>query len=119
MGKSRTPWLNERPFKPCKAMTRKDLESKLRELHEKHRAAHQETVQAINAYLDEHPEGLSVTQQADPSGDWRIEQMVHDMLHNAAWIEDRLAGRTGSVGNPQYRHSLTKKVRRIMGYLVP
>lgn len=102
-------------------MTRKDLESKLRELHEKHRAAHQETVHAINAYLDEHPEGLSVTQQADPSGDWRIEQMVHDMLHNAAWIEDRLSGKAGwsSETNPQYRHSLTKKVRRIMGYLVP
>lgn len=99
-------------------MTRKDLESKLRELHEKHRAAHQETVQAINAYLDEHPEGLSVTQQADPSGDWRIGQMVHDMLHNAAWIEDRLALMEGPT-DPQYRHSLTKKVRRIMGYLVP
>jgi len=99
-------------------MTRKDLESKLRELHEKHRAAHQETVQAINAYLDEHPEGLSVTQQADPSGDWRIEQMVHDMLHNGAWIEDRLALMEGPT-DPQYRHSLTKKVRRAMGYLVP
>ncbi len=99
-------------------MTRKDLESKLRELHEKHRATHQETVHAINAYLDEHPEGLSVTQQADPSGDWRIEQMVHDMLHNAAWIKDRLALMEGPT-DPQYRHSLTKKVRRIMGYLVP
>lgn len=100
-------------------MTRKQLEAKLRKLHEQHRGIHQATVKAVNEYMDEHPEGLSVTQQADPSGDWRIEQMVHDMLHNAAWIQDRLAKRTGSIGNPDYHLSLTKKVRRAMGYTQP
>jgi len=100
-------------------MNHTELQTRLQKLHEQHRAIHQATVHAVNEYMDANPDGLSITQQADPSGPWRIEQMVHDMLHYAAWIEDRLARRTGSVGNPEYRLSLTKKVRRIMGYTQP
>jgi hypothetical protein len=100
-------------------MTRTELENRLQAIHAEHRALHQATVDAINEYMEAHPDGLSVTQQADPSGPWKIESFVHDMLHNAAWIEDRLSGRTGSIGNPDYRRSLTKKVRRIMGYTNP
>lgn len=100
-------------------MTRQELEARLQVIHAEHRTLHQATVEAVNDYMNANPDGLTVTQQADPSGPWKIEALVHDMLHNAAWIEDRLAKRTGSIGNPDYKRSLTRKVRRIMGYTQP
>jgi len=99
-------------------MNRTELETQLRAIHEEHRALHQQTVEAVNGYMKDNPDGLSTTQQSDPSGPWKIETLVHDMLHNAAWIEDRLAG-TVVPSSSGYKSSLTKKVRRIMGYLIP
>ena len=99
-------------------MNRTELETQLRAIHEEHITLHQRTVEAVNEYMKNNPDGLSTTQQSNPSGPWKIETLVHDMLHNAAWIEDRLAGIVAPT-NSGYKHSLTKKVRRIMGYLIP
>ena len=111
-------WGTFERIEPAQTMTRQELETRLQAIHQEHRALHQATVKAVNEYIAANPDGLSVTQQADPSGPWKIETLVHDMLHNAAWIEDRLAGIV-VPSHRDYRRSLTKKVRRIMGYSCP
>ena len=42
--------------------------------------------------------------------------LVSDLLFNGSWIDDRLHGFTGTVGSKTYNKSLTKKIRKSLGY---
>lgn len=99
---------------------RKRLEQAIARAMKHHNRAHSIAVDAINDYLSKHPEGLSHAQQhVDHAGhvtDRAIAQAVEAIAGQAAWIHDRLAGMIGSPGMPGYDTSLSKKIRKALGY---
>jgi len=101
-------------------MTRKQLEARLLKALSAHKKAHGLAIDAVNEYLSEHPEGLSHAQQAtDHAGlirEGNISDTVGDILHQGAWIADRLAGCVGMPGLDGYERSLSRKIRKAQGY---
>ena len=45
-----------------------------------------------------------------------IEKFTDDLCLSGAWINDRLIGKSGVVHSKEYRGSLTKKIRKALGY---
>ena len=46
----------------------------------------------------------------------QIEKFSDSLILKGAWIYDRIQGKTCTTHNPNYRGSLTKKVRKALGY---
>ena len=46
------------------------------------------------------------------------EKLTDSLCLSGAWIQDKLTGRVGVPSHPEYRGSLTKKVRKALGYNV-
>jgi len=46
----------------------------------------------------------------------RIEKFVDQLCLSGAWITDRINGKSGVPSNSNYRGSLTKKIRKALGY---
>ena len=47
-----------------------------------------------------------------------IENITDNLCLSGAWITDRMNGITAVTHSPQYNKSLTKKVRKALGYLI-
>ena len=45
-----------------------------------------------------------------------IEDIVDSLCLKGAWIQDRLNGKSGVYSSSKYRGSLTKKIRKALGY---
>lgn len=43
-------------------------------------------------------------------------KLTDSLCLSGAWVRDRLTGFSGAPGVPEYRGSLTKKVRKALGY---
>ena len=46
------------------------------------------------------------------------EKLTDSLCLSGAWVRDRLTGFEGTTHSPKYRGSLTKKVRKALGYNV-
>lgn len=46
----------------------------------------------------------------------RIENLIDYLIISGAWIEDRFNKKSGVTSSKNYRGSLTKKVRKALGY---
>lgn len=69
---------------------------------------HQKTVEAVLMFLDHNPTG------GEPSP--KIERIVDNVCLHAAWIYDRIQDKTCTHHSPDYRRSLTKKIRKALGF---
>ena len=45
-----------------------------------------------------------------------IERFTDDLCLSGAWVQDRLNGFSGLSHQPTYKKSLTKKIRKALGY---
>ncbi|MGB4966328.1 MAG: hypothetical protein WBO77_04465 [Microgenomates group bacterium] len=68
-------------------------------------------VSDTNEYIESNPD----TNMDTVSGG-AVEYLTHDLCLSGAWIIDRLNDRTGITGDKNYKYSLTKKIRKALGY---
>ncbi len=45
-----------------------------------------------------------------------VENLVDDLCLSGAWIKDRIEGKSGNPHSDKYRGSLSKKIRKVLGY---
>jgi len=67
-------------------------------------------VTAVNEYLSENPESH------DPFSSASVDRKVDSLALSTGWIYDRLRG-TSPMGMEPNRRSVTKKLRKALGYL--
>lgn len=90
--------------------TQKQLEKRIAHLHDiMDRHVWWKTVDAINEYLKHNPEGL------DPSFT-KLERFSDSLCLKGAWIYDRVQSKICVTHNPDYKGSLTKKIRKALGF---
>ncbi len=46
----------------------------------------------------------------------KVETLIESLSLSGAWIHDRLNGKIGIVSDKKYRGSLTKKIRKALGF---
>lgn len=46
----------------------------------------------------------------------QIERLVDELCLSGAWIKDRLDGKSGNPHSDKYKGSLSKKIRKSLGY---
>lgn len=89
--------------------TKKQLEKRLKQLDSIYnRLIWVKEVTAINEFLKNNKEGI------DPPN--YIEKIVDNRCLSGAWIYDRIQSKTCTIHNPQYKGSLTKKIRNALEY---
>jgi hypothetical protein len=94
-----------------KIKTKEQLQKRLVDLeHMYFDKFHAKSVQAINNYLEHNPEGF------DENHINRIEHLVDSICLHGAWIYDRIQGKIATTHNKDYQSSLTKKVRKALGF---
>lgn len=93
-------------------MNKKQLSDEMLAALEMIRAANQRAHQAVTEYLDETGETISRYNQQDVKG---LEDLVNSCATTAN-IQDRLEGNKAIVGTKDYKGSLTKKIRKALGY---
>ena len=76
-----------------------------------HKNIHMKAVTAVNKYLTNN-------KPMDKSNVWiaEIDHMVDNLCLSGAWIYDHLQGKICTTHNKDYRGSLTKKIRKALGY---
>lgn len=47
-----------------------------------------------------------------------VEKFVDNLCLSGAWIHDRIEKKSGAPSNKNYRGSLTKKIRKALGYTI-
>ena len=69
-------------------------------------------VNDVNEFIKKNPEVTTYTlyQYKD------VESFVDTLCLSGAWIQDRIDGKSGVPGLENYRGSLTKKIRKALGY---
>ena len=96
-------------------MNREELDKELKEAIEIfYKEVHPKVVNAVNSYLE-------VTDGTNPTGSsiYNLEGVskLDDLALTTAWAIDHLNGRENTfVGGKGYRGSLTKKIRKALGY---
>ena len=69
-------------------------------------------VKDINKYLEENPDAKHDLVSGDPHMK-SAEHLADDMIEGGAWIYDRLGGKMNQ------KESMTKKVRKALGCIIP
>ena len=90
-------------------MTREEFDRKMFHYHVKfNEEIWQDIVTDVNKFIDDNPN--------DKYTEGYVEKIVDNLMLSGAWIQDRLNGKTGCPGLRNYRGSLSKKVRKAIGY---
>lgn len=94
--------------------TKAALEKRLKELNDRYdKEIHANMVEAVNSYLT-HNSALSDNQIT-----WGIyHKMADNICLSASWMVDRLRMYYGHPNSDTYRKSLSKKIRRALGYTI-
>ena len=71
----------------------------------------QKIVDDTNEFIKDNPDEDNNAPRFSP-----IEDLVDSLCLKGAWIRDRLDGKKGMHWHPKYRGSLTKKIRKALGY---
>ena len=92
-------------------MTTQEFENRARKYNNELSQQWKEIVKDVNDYLmDNENPGIK---------DWsEHHKLIENFALQAAWIHDRLTGKNGVPGHRKYRGSMTKKIRRILGYSI-
>ena len=93
-------------------MDKKELISKIAQHSKEFDNIWTKIVTDINKYIEEHPEEKSFY----PFQCTCIESLIDSLCLSGAWIHDRLNDKSGLPGNPNYRDSKTKQIRKVLGY---
>jgi hypothetical protein len=95
-------------MKPIK--TQKQLEKRLKQLEIAYDLTiWQKEVKAINEFLEHNPGGITPPEYLEKISDARC--------LNGAWLYDRIQDKICTAHSSQYRGSLTKKIRKALGYV--
>ena len=95
--------------------TKKALEKRLKELEERfQKEIHINMVEAVNSY---HNSNGDISKN-DILWSKEISGYTDSVCLSGAWLKDRLMGYTGTHHHPTYGKTLTKKIRRALGYVV-
>ena len=70
----------------------------------------QEIVKDTNNFVKENEEVSMYSFQNN------VSKFVDQLSLSGAWVQDRINGKSGVYYNPKYRGSLTKKIRKALGY---
>lgn len=87
------------------------LNDHLNKCRKSHTVIFSTAIEAINAYIAKNGH---ITDEYLMHGE--IEKLVDDLILSGAWIHDRLRGYTGTPHHHTYKKTLTKKVRKAIGY---
>ena len=68
-------------------------------------------VRDTNQFVKDNPDIGMYTMQSTP-----IEKFIDQLALSGAWIHDRIEKLSGVSGNSKYAKSLTKKIRKALGY---
>ena len=68
-------------------------------------------VQDTNQFIVDNPDIGMYTMQQTP-----IEGFIESLCLSGAWIQDRIDNKSGIPGNSNYKGSLSKKIRKAIGY---
>jgi hypothetical protein len=66
-------------------------------------------VKETNEFIKDNPETTTSSLN-------QIEKFVDSICLSGAWIQDRINGKSGVTSDPKYRGSLTKGIRKALGY---
>ena len=93
-------------------MTTKELNAKMLEHRKNFDLVFDQISSDVNEFLKQNP---------DHAGYYSFQAQETDRLVDAlclsgAWIRDRLSGKKGVPGTKEYRGSLTKRIRKALGY---
>jgi len=69
-------------------------------------------VKDTNSFVDNQDEVVSSVYNLNKS----IENFIDSLCLSGAWIQDRIEGYSTNPNNKKYRGSLTKKIRKALGY---
>lgn len=61
-------------------------------------------------------EFLETNQERGWEVDNKVEGMCDSLCLSGAWVKDRLDGKSGLPSNDTYKRSLTKRIRKALGY---
>lgn len=88
-------------------MTRKQFEAKMKIKERQFNKVRDSIVDIVNDYQRHNPKSDVPTS---------IEKFVDHLCLTGAWIFDRTQGKIATTHSSQYRGSLTKKIRKALGY---
>lgn len=91
--------------------TKKQLNKRIKFLLDVHdREVWYKIVAAVNEYLKHNPKG------SNPFDIEYIEKATDQFCGQGAWLYDRIQGKICTYGRPGYRGSMTKKIRKALGF---
>ena len=91
-------------------MTLDELKTKIKSHNDKIDDIWPDMVKDINKYLAKNKHIKNPTEIKE------FENIIDNLLLSGAWIHDRLQGRTARHGHSSYNGSMSKKVRKILGF---
>lgn len=94
--------------------TKVALDKRLKQLSDRYdKEIHTNMVEAVNSYLQHNPP------MSDNQITWGVYHKVTDNIClSASWMIDRLRGYYGHTHSNTYRKTLTKKIRKALGYTI-
>jgi hypothetical protein len=92
-------------------IAKRSLERKLKKRNLQLDRVWQGIVTDVNSYLEKN-------EPVGDIGEFRreVEGLVDDLCLSGAWVHDRLTGHSGLPERPTYHGSLSKKIRKALGY---
>ena len=91
-------------------MTREQYIKKMKDHENKFDKIWMDIVEDTNEYVKNNPETTTYSLQNN------VEKFIDQLCLSGAWIQDRINGKKGTPGLKGYRGSLTKKIRKALGY---
>mgnify|MGYP005849973847 CR=1 FL=1 len=94
-----------------KQIAKRSLERKLKKRDQQFDRLWAKIVTDVNDYIDKHGQLSEYDVYYGTS-----EKLIDNLCLSGAWIQDRLLGKKGVTHSPTYKKSLTKKIRKALGY---
>ncbi|MCP4648762.1 MAG: hypothetical protein GY853_01600 [PVC group bacterium] len=94
--------------------TQKQLKKRLKQLHNHfQKEVHYKMVEAVSEYLQNNDslDNSDIQYQVK-----EIEELTDSLILSGAWLYDRIQGKICTTHNKDYKGSLTKKVRKALGF---
>lgn len=90
--------------------TKEDFIKRMKEHENEFDVLWQKIVLDTNDFVEKNPDINMYSLQNN------VEKFVDQLCLSGAWVQDRIEGKTGVPGNDGYKGSLTKKIRKALGY---
>lgn len=94
-----------------KIMNKSEFETKMVEHEQKFDALWREIVETVNEFKKDNPDTGMYSMQST-----RIDRIIDTLCLSGAWIHDRIEGYMCTPHSSTYKKTLTKKVRKALGY---